>query len=265
MCRFVALFLDDESVSRVGERFPASKGARSATFALLEPTEATTDPTRPAIFAPLMGEKASGKLVGQRRVNGLVSLRAVVKLGEAPLEGDLPPTVSWGAANDDDVAHLAAKATEDYVVLEDVVDVSGIICRSDYFYEGECHLEPLLECPLCAYMKQSPCKDAFTAWEDCLNACEAEGGEDHERQTRFMETCAAQTLGLKECVDKYPEFFGSMFGAGPEDDLPASDGSQENNTPLEAPQEENNSDTTEASNGAGEKKNTSPEDEPTRP
>jgi hypothetical protein len=43
-------------------------------------------------------------------------------------------------------------------------------------------------------MKQSPCRDVFILWEDCLNDCDALGGDDGERQERFMSTCSAPTL-----------------------------------------------------------------------
>ena len=211
---FVALFLDPPSIEKVREKFGAT--GRSATYVLLEPTEVTSDVTRPAIFAPLMGEPGTAKFIG-RRSGDLETLRAVVHLGETPLEGlDIPPCLSWGASSDDDVADAGARDEKDFVPLpEPHLEVSGMICRGDYFYDGKCNIDPLLECPLCAFMKQSPCKDVFTEWEDCLNACEAQGGTDDERQTRFIESCAAQTLQLKECVDQYPEFFGNMFGGDP--------------------------------------------------
>mmetsp|Transcript_20732 Transcript_20732/g.31707 ORF Transcript_20732/g.31707 Transcript_20732/m.31707 type:complete len:224 (-) Transcript_20732:89-760(-) len=163
-----------------------------------------------------MGESGTATIVGERK-GDITTLRVKVTCAGGPIDGlKHLPTIAWGGESDDDIAHEggAEESDEDkFAALDEpYLELSGTICRAEYFYDGKCHLDPLMECPLCAYMKMSPCKDVFIKWEDCLNACEAQGGSDEERQERFVSTCVSQTVALKECVDQYPDFFKSMFG-----------------------------------------------------
>ena len=112
-----------------------------------------------------------------------------------------------------------------------------IECLVPLFQGTTCHLPPMQKCPLCQFMEDSPCADVFQVWEDCLNANEAEGGSDEERQERFMKECSDPTLALKACVEKHPDHFGEMFGGGPEDvgkDQPPSGASVNNPTAASA-------------------------------
>ena len=93
------------------------------------------------------------------------------------------------------------------------------------------------ECPLCAFMKAGPCKVPFTAWEDCLKACEEEGGTDEERQERFVKRCLDQTLKLRDCVDANPEYHGEMF-ASPSDDDAAADAGADAGADASKPSED---------------------------
>lgn len=218
---FVALFLNDESKSRLKKRFPESAGCRSASYVVVEPTEVTTDKTVPDVLAPLMGEKGKFVVEWKKSEGDLTVLRGKFFIGKHETDkdyGGCSPSLTFGGESDDEVAHQGARMedSDEFKILKKPLKLTGTICRADYWDGKKCTLEPLYECPLCAYMKQSPCKEPFTAWEDCLNASDALGGTDEERSARFISRCKMETLALKECVDKYPEFFGNMFGGGAE-------------------------------------------------
>mmetsp|Transcript_27968 Transcript_27968/g.96227 ORF Transcript_27968/g.96227 Transcript_27968/m.96227 type:complete len:265 (+) Transcript_27968:30-824(+) len=214
---FVGLFLDDASLQRLQARYPSSVKKPSAAYVLLQPTVQLEDANKPAIFAPLMGESGAAALTGRLHVDAdTVVLRAAVTAGGniRGLDGHVP-SISWRADGADAEAAAALLSEASEVAEVEELQLTGTICRSEYWAEGKCHLPPMLECPLCAYMKQSPCRDVFILWEDCLNDCDAQGGDDGVRQERFMSTCSAPTLALKDCVEKYPDVFGEMFGGGP--------------------------------------------------
>jgi len=51
----------------------------------------------------------------------------------------------------------------------------------------------------------------WQAWEACIeHAREAEGD--------FVDLCGTQTMALKECTDKHPEYYGSLTSSGDPDD-----------------------------------------------
>ena len=111
------------------------------------------------------------------------------------------------------------------------LELTGTICARDKWDDagGVCAevAEAPYECPLCAFMKAGPCKLPFTAWEDCLKACEEEGGTDEERQERFVKRCLDQTLNLRDCVDANPEYHGEMFASQSDDDAATSEPSED--------------------------------------
>ena len=234
--RFVGLFLDEASRARLAAKYPGSAAARSASYVLLEPADRVADPKKPAVFAPLMQEVASARVVGETVLpSGAVCLTMACELHDRPMEGLEGHVLcaSFGSASgggDDDAAADAnatalrgAPAEATKAVDWEGEPLTGVICKSEFMVGGTCHLPPMLKCPLCQFMEDSPCADVFKVWEDCLNACEGETDLDEDqRQEKFMTQCAEPTLALKACVEKYPDHFGSMFGGGPpgEEDAP---------------------------------------------
>jgi len=230
---FVGLFLDDASRARLAARWPAAGAARSAEYVVLEPSYRCADPKKPAIYAPLMQEKASATPVGMFSLpSGAVVVRADCALDGSPLPGadGFVTCLSFGhIASSDAAAEGACVAAAGAAVMDPVAwdgpPLTGVLCKSEFYARGECHLPPMLKCPLCQFMEDSPCAAVFKLWEDCLNANEKTGGTDEERQERFTEECALPTLALKDCVEGYPDFFGEMFGgagAGEKGDEPAA-------------------------------------------
>ena len=61
------------------------------------------------------------------------------------------------------------------------------------------------ECGFCKYMKGGSCKEAFIAWEACVDAAK-ERGED------FVDVCFETTSALRDCMLLDPEYYGPMVG-----------------------------------------------------
>jgi len=61
------------------------------------------------------------------------------------------------------------------------------------------------ECGFCKYMKGGSCKDAFVAWEACVD-------EAKEKEEDFVERCFETTSALRDCMLKDPEYYGPMVG-----------------------------------------------------
>jgi len=74
-------------------------------------------------------------------------------------------------------------------------------------------------------MEDSPCAAVFKVWEACLDDVEAKNGDQdkEKKEADFAVACAEPTLALKACVEKYPDYFGEMFGAGEAPAAPASE------------------------------------------
>ena len=66
-------------------------------------------------------------------------------------------------------------------------------------------------CGFCKYMKGGSCKDAFVAWEACVDKAK-ETDED------FVEVCYEATSALRECMWKDPEYYGPMTGESEDGD-----------------------------------------------
>lgn len=132
---FVALFLDEASRSRLAARYPLASG-RSASYVLLEATKVTSDKTRPAIFAPLMGEPATATVTGKRTVGDLSTLRTDVRCAGGPIEGmsGYVPSLTWGGQGDDDAAHRGAEEGTDGLRTEPSLELTGTVCRGDYWH-----------------------------------------------------------------------------------------------------------------------------------
>ena len=61
------------------------------------------------------------------------------------------------------------------------------------------------ECGFCKYMKGGSCKEAFVAWEACVDAAK-ERGED------FVDVCFETTSALRDCMLLDPDYYGPMVG-----------------------------------------------------
>jgi plasmid stabilization system protein ParE len=76
----------------------------------------------------------------------------------------------------------------------------AVACTAESWDGGAC----VRECGFCKFMKGGPCRDAFVAWEACVDRCR-EGGTD------FIQECGPATLALKHCTDEHPEYYGALM------------------------------------------------------
>jgi hypothetical protein len=65
------------------------------------------------------------------------------------------------------------------------------------------------ECEFCTFMRGTPCKKQFVAWEACFEECDALTPKD----TKAAKKCAAikcDTLMAitQTCMEKHPDLFG---------------------------------------------------------
>lgn len=56
------------------------------------------------------------------------------------------------------------------------------------------------ECGFCLFMKGGGCKDAFIAWENCVEAVEKDNQDIAER-------CFKVTAALKECMEAHSDYY----------------------------------------------------------
>jgi len=66
------------------------------------------------------------------------------------------------------------------------------------------------ECGFCRFMRAGPCGDVFTKWEKCIDRA-------RDSNADFVDLCGAETLALKKCTDKHPEYYGELSGGGDEE------------------------------------------------
>jgi hypothetical protein len=59
------------------------------------------------------------------------------------------------------------------------------------------------ECAFCRFMKNGPCGAQFQMWEDCIDRA-------RDQEADFVDLCGKETLVLKECTDKHPEYYGAL-------------------------------------------------------
>ena len=215
----VGVFLDDASRKRLADKWPDKESA-TALFVLDEGTE-----KRPEMYGSLYGERATVRVVGAdsdgalrgaclcdgTEVKASGATTAVLKIGEAAFNHAEPKNAVEGSARDP-----WPPTTEP--------PLQGTVCRADFWRDETCLVEPSLKCPLCQFMEDSPCKDVFKVWEACLDDVEAKNGDQdkEKKEADFAVACAEPTLALKACVEKYPGYFGEMFGAN-ESAAPASE------------------------------------------
>ncbi|CAN1152682.1 hypothetical protein LINPERPRIM_LOCUS29079 [Linum perenne] len=61
------------------------------------------------------------------------------------------------------------------------------------------------ECGFCLFMKGGPCKDAFIAWQDCV--------EEKDEKIDLVAKCSEVTRVLKECLEANPGYYGPILKA----------------------------------------------------
>ncbi|KAL5198331.1 hypothetical protein ABZP36_001843 [Zizania latifolia] len=91
----------------------------------------------------------------------------------------------------------AAAAAGDAVVVVDVEKEAA---------EGEEEEEEEGECGFCLFMKGGGCKEAFVAWEECVEAAETEGSD-------MVERCFQATANLKKCMDAHADYYAPVLQA----------------------------------------------------
>jgi len=72
--------------------------------------------------------------------------------------------------------------------------------------EGEQEEEEEGECGFCLFMKAGGCKDAFVAWEECVEAAQKEGAD-------MVERCYEVTANLKTCMEAHADYYAPLLQA----------------------------------------------------
>ncbi|RWW51299.1 hypothetical protein BHE74_00042365 [Ensete ventricosum] len=62
------------------------------------------------------------------------------------------------------------------------------------------------ECGFCLFMKGGGCKDAFVAWEKCVEDAE-------KRSDDIVDKCAEVTALLKKCMDAHADYYEPVLRA----------------------------------------------------
>jgi mitochondrial intermembrane space import and assembly protein 40 len=62
------------------------------------------------------------------------------------------------------------------------------------------------ECGFCLFMKGGGCKDAFIAWEQCVEAAEKSG-------ENIVDKCFEVTSQLKKCMDAHADYYEPILRA----------------------------------------------------
>ena len=217
----VGVFLDAASRQRLGGKWPKLDGA-PALFMLDEGLE-----KRPEMYGSLYGERATVRIVGADS-DGALRGACLCDGSDVKASGGATAVLKVGADALKVSAPTEPKAegsSSDPWPPQTEAPLTGTICRADYWRDGACALDPVLKCPLCQFMEDSPCAAVFKVWEVCLDGVEAQSkdADQTNKEADFAVTCAEPTLALKVCVEQYPQYFGEMFGAGPPgDDGPAT-------------------------------------------
>ena len=217
----VGVFLDAASRQRLGGKWPKLDGA-PALFMLDEGLE-----KRPEMYGSLYGERATVRIVGADS-DGALRGACLCDGSDVKASGGATAVLKVGADALKVSAPTEPKAegsSSDPWPPQTEAPLTGTICRADYWRDGACALDPVLKCPLCQFMEDSPCAAVFKVWEVCLDGVEAQSkdADQTNKEADFAVTCTEPTLALKVCVEQYPQYFGEMFGAGPPgDDGPAT-------------------------------------------
>ena len=70
------------------------------------------------------------------------------------------------------------------------------------------------ECPLCRFMKKSPCGNHFRRWQMCVDRYRESGD--------FAEKCASQTISLGKCSEKHDLGLFDLVGGEDENEKEAN-------------------------------------------
>ncbi|KAM0906649.1 hypothetical protein ACQ4PT_016622 [Festuca glaucescens] len=62
------------------------------------------------------------------------------------------------------------------------------------------------ECEFCQYMKGGACKEAFVAWDECVQAAQKEDSD-------MVERCAEATVNLMKCMEANTDYYGILLRA----------------------------------------------------
>lgn len=103
-----------------------------------------------------------------------------------------------------DASDVTTAAYEFKSLTQERIDSLGTFCfdRDWDNNENKCKYKRKNGCGFCLFMKGGPCRSVFIDWEKCVDSSKTEDGED-----AFIEKCYQQTLALKTCVDKHPEYY----------------------------------------------------------
>ena len=86
------------------------------------------------------------------------------------------------------------------------------------------------ECGFCRFMKAGPCGEEFVAWEACID-------QARDQEKDFVDLCGKQTLLLKACTDKHPEYYGELSGGGGDEKSDEAAAEPPAEPPVEPPAE----------------------------
>lgn len=160
-----------------------------------EAAEATAE----ALWAAL---EASGRLVVERTADG-APRAARLRSGEPEWQGILAhgPVTATGVtgAVTPRAVTVSVKAPRRGAPRA-LATLPLVACAPSAWEKGAC----VRECGFCKFMKGGPCRDAFVAWEGCVEKCREDGAD-------FIEACGQQTLALKACTDEHPEYYGALM------------------------------------------------------
>lgn len=160
-------------------------------------------PTAPRIVLSNTGADGTGVLVDRLRARGVLGKDAGRALPET-WSGILPMWRGQGGR-----LHGLAPATVTSVRRP---PLTGTLCTNRRWDPSTQACGAAPECGFCKFMKGGPCKDTFVLWETCIDRVNEEESGD------IVESCTAETLKLKECIDEHPEYYGVLSGNGDEEE-----------------------------------------------
>lgn len=106
------------------------------------------------------------------------------------------------------------------------------------------------DCPLCHFMRASPCGQTWVRWEKCIHY-------HKEKEEDFVGPCGRVTLKLAECIQIHKDDFPptlrqALLSGGEDDDVEEGDKGEEAKEQVEAAATNDNSTTPESAAAATE-------------
>lgn len=86
--------------------------------------------------------------------------------------------------------------------------------------ESEEEEEEVGECGFCLFMKGGGCKDAFVAWENCIEEAE-------KKNEDIVEKCFEVTGALKKCMEAHADYYEPILQAEKDEQEAARKSSEE--------------------------------------